>query len=78
MTCTSPCSPTITFDGVRSRWRTPREWAKAIACATRRKIEAVEAGRARSGALGEHRGQGPALDQPHGEIGPTVVEVPSS
>ena len=27
MTCTSPNAPTITFDGFRSRWMTPRAWA---------------------------------------------------
>src|SRR5439155_510630 len=30
MTWTSPNSPTMTFDGFRSRWMTPREWAQAI------------------------------------------------
>ena len=27
ITWTSPKPPTITFDGFRSRWTTPREWA---------------------------------------------------
>ena len=27
MTCTSPNAPTMTFDGFRSRWMTPRLWA---------------------------------------------------
>ena len=27
ITCTSPNDPTITFDGFRSRWITPRAWA---------------------------------------------------
>ena len=27
ITCTSPKEPTITFDGFRSRWITPRAWA---------------------------------------------------
>jgi hypothetical protein len=27
MTCTSPKEPTITLDGFRSRWMTPRAWA---------------------------------------------------
>ncbi len=27
ITCTSPNEPTITFEGFRSRWITPRAWA---------------------------------------------------
>ena len=30
ITCTSPNDPTITLDGFKSRWITPREWAYAI------------------------------------------------
>ena len=26
-TCTSPKAPTMMFDGLRSRWMTPRAWA---------------------------------------------------
>ncbi len=34
MTCTSPKAPTITLDGFRSRWITPRLWAKPTAWQT--------------------------------------------
>ena len=38
MTSTSPNSPTMTLSGFKSRWITPREWAKATASQTFRKI----------------------------------------
>src|SRR5262249_18268785 len=34
MTWTSPKAPTMTLDGLRSRWITPLAWAYASACAT--------------------------------------------
>ena len=72
MTCTSPNAPTMTFDGLRSRWITPLRMGVSDGLA-----HLLEDGEERPGPRGvgpllEQRGEGPALDEPHREERPEL------